>query len=77
MDNRDRSIEDDFLDAVVKAETEVTILLTVDVRVCGVITGYDEVCLILKRNDYSQMIYMSAIAVIQLCQPTGILRSNG
>jgi len=60
----DRSIEDDFLDSLVKCNKDVTIFLANGIKLEGTISVYDDVCIILERDGHSQLIYMNAISTV-------------
>lgn len=57
-------IEQNFLDAMVESEADVTIFLITGIKLKGKITKFDEKCLILTRDWQSQIVYKNAISTI-------------
>ncbi|MEO6580231.1 MAG: RNA chaperone Hfq [Sphingomicrobium sp.] len=64
MADRAMSLQDQFLNAVRKEKTQVTIFLMKGVKLQGVITWFDAFSLLLRRDGVSQLLYKHAISTI-------------
>ncbi len=58
------SLQDQFLNAVRRAKTPVTIFLMKGVKLQGVITWFDAFSLLLRREGNAQLLYKHAISTI-------------
>ena len=58
-------LQDQFLNAVRRSKTPVTIFLVKGVKLQGVITWFDAFSLLLRREGVPQLIYKHAISTIQ------------
>ena len=63
MTNRDRKLQDHFLNYLRKEKIPVTIFLINGTRLKGVIKGFDNFVVVLKQNT-QQLIYKHAISTI-------------
>lgn len=63
-----QSVQDVFLDKIHQDQAAVTIYLVNGVKLQGVITWFDSVSMLLRRNQHAQLVYKHAISTI--C-PTG------
>lgn len=59
-----QNLQDAFLNHVRKAKASVTIFLINGVKLQGVITWFDNFCVLLRRDGQSQLVYKSAISTI-------------
>ena len=65
----DRQIlQDAFLNQVRKEKNSVTVFLINGVKLQGVITWFDNFCLLLRRDGQSQLVYKHAISTIMPSQ---------
>ena len=62
-DNR-QNLQDTFLNHVRKNKVSVTIFLVNGVKLQGVITWFDNFCVLLRRDGQSQLVYKHAISTI-------------
>ncbi len=69
-DKRKQSLQDVFLNNVRKNKTLVTAFLTNGVKLQGIVTSFDNFCVLLKRESSSQLIYKHALSTIM---PQGAL----
>jgi len=56
-----QNLQDTFLNHVRKSKTPVTVFLINGVKLQGIITWFDNFCVLLRREGQSQLIYMHAI----------------
>lgn len=64
MVEKQQNMQDVFLNACRKEKKPVTIYLTNGVKLQGIITGFDNFCVVLKRNSISQLVYKHSIATV-------------
>lgn len=67
--DKNQNLQDSFLNNVRKSKTTVTIFLVNGVKLQGVITWFDNFCLLLRRDGLSQMVYKHAISTIMPSEP--------
>ena len=58
-----------FLNSVRKAKTPLTIFLVNGVKLQGVVTWFDNFCVLLRRDGHSQLVYKHAISTIMPGHP--------
>jgi host factor-I protein len=63
MDKK-QNLQDTFLNAVRKAKTPLTIFLVNGVKLQGVVTWFDNFCVLLRRDGQAQLVYKHAISTI-------------
>ncbi|MCA1952120.1 MAG: RNA chaperone Hfq [Hyphomicrobiales bacterium] len=66
---RGPSLQDNFLNHVRKNKISVTIFLVNGVKLQGVVTWFDNFCVLLKRDGISQLVYKHAISTIMPAAP--------
>jgi len=66
---RKHNLQDTFLNAVRKEKSPVTIFLVNGVKLQGVITWFDNFCVLLRRDNQSQLVYKHAISTVMPVQP--------
>ncbi len=59
-----QNLQDSFLNHVRRQKVSVTIFLVNGVKLQGVITWFDNFCLLLRRDAQSQLVYKHAISTI-------------
>jgi len=74
--DRKQSLQDSFLNAVRKARTPLTIFLVNGVKLQGVVTWFDNFCVLLRRDGQSQLVYKHAISTIMPAQPVQLFDSE-
>jgi host factor-I protein len=67
-----QSLQDAFLNHVRKTKIPVTIFLINGVKLQGVITWFDNFCVLLRRDGQSQLVYKHAISTIMPSQPINL-----
>ena len=63
-----QNLQDAFLNHVRKAKIPVTVFLINGVKLQGVITWFDNFCILLRRDGQSQLVYKHAISTIMTAQ---------
>jgi host factor-I protein len=63
------NLQDVFLNAVRKTKTPLTVFLVNGVKLQGVITWFDNFCVLLRRDGHSQLVYKHAISTIMPLNP--------
>ena len=66
---RTQNLQDTFLNQVRKQKTPLTIFLVNGVKLQGVITWFDNFCVLLRRDGLSQLVYKHAISTVMPSQP--------
>ena len=62
--DRAQNLQDTFLNHVRKNKTPLTIFLVNGVKLQGVVTWFDNFCVLLRRDGHSQLVYKHAISTI-------------
>jgi host factor-I protein len=66
---RPQNLQDTFLNFVRKNKVPLTIFLVNGVKLQGVVTWFDNFCVLLRRDGHSQLVYKHAISTIMPGQP--------
>jgi len=69
MAERSQNLQDQFLNTVRKTKNPLTIFLVNGVKLTGVVTSFDNFCVLLRRDGHSQLVYKHAISTIMPSQP--------
>ena len=69
MADRAQNLQDTFLNHVRKQKTALTIFLINGVKLQGVVTWFDNFCVLLRRDGHSQLVYKHAISTIMPNSP--------
>ena len=69
MSDKNQNLQDVFLNAVRKTKTPVTVFLVNGVKLQGVITWFDNFCVLLRRDGQSQLVYKHAISTVMPAGP--------
>jgi host factor-I protein len=64
-----QNLQDTFLNSVRKSKTPLTIFLVNGVKLQGVVSWFDNFCVLLRRDGQSQLVYKHAISTIMPSQP--------
>jgi host factor-I protein len=64
-----QNVQDVFLNHVRKNKTPVTVFLVNGVKLQGIITWFDNFCVLLRRDAHSQLVYKHAISTVMPAQP--------
>ena len=64
-----QNLQDTFLNSVRKSKTPLTIFLVNGVKLQGVVSWFDNFCVLLRRDGQSQLVYKHAISTIMPSAP--------
>lgn len=67
--DKKQALQDTFLNSVRKTKTPLTIFLVNGVKLQGVITWFDNYCVLLRRDGQVQLVYKHAISTIMPSGP--------
>ncbi|HFB2047670.1 MAG: RNA chaperone Hfq [Hyphomicrobiaceae bacterium] len=76
MAERAQTLQDSFLNHVRKQKTPLTIFLINGVKLQGIVTWFDNFCLLLRRDGHSQLVYKHAISTIMPGQSVNFIDSE-
>ena len=62
--DRVQNLQDTFLNHVRKNKTPLTIFLINGVKLQGIVSWFDNFCVLLRRDGHSQLVYKHAISTI-------------
>jgi host factor-I protein len=62
--DKKQNIQDVFLNHVRKAKTPLTMFLVNGIKLQGVVTAFDNFCVLLRRENQAQLVYKHAISTI-------------
>ena len=71
-----QNLQDAFLNHVRKQKTPLTVFLVNGVKLQGVITWFDNFCVLLRRDGMSQLVYKHAISTIMPGQPISLFEED-
>ena len=66
---RSQNVQDVFLNNIRKNKTPVTVFLVNGVKLQGVVTWFDNFCVLLRRDTHSQLVYKHAISTVMPSMP--------
>jgi host factor-I protein len=66
---RKQNLQDTFLNSVRKSKLPLTIFLVNGVKLQGVVTWFDNFCVLLRRDGQIQLVYKHAISTIMPSGP--------
>jgi host factor-I protein len=69
MSDKKQNLQDTFLNSVRKSKTPLTMFLVNGVKLQGVVSWFDNFCVLLRRDGQSQLVYKHAISTIMPAQP--------
>lgn len=76
MDAKKQNLQDTFLNAVRKSKTPLTIFLVNGVKLQGVVTWFDNFCVLLRRDGQAQLVYKHAISTIMPGAPVQLFEGD-
>jgi host factor-I protein len=71
--DKQQNLQDAFLNHVRKNKTPLTIFLVNGVKLQGIVTWFDNFCVLLRRDGHSQLVYKHAISTIMPGGPISFL----
>jgi host factor-I protein len=72
MTEKKQNLQDTFLNHVRKSKVPVTIFLVNGVKLQGVVTWFDNFCVLLKRDGQVQLVYKHAVSTVMPSQPVSL-----
>ena len=72
MNDKKQNLQDVFLNHVRKDKVPVTVFLVNGVKLQGVVTWFDNFCVLLKREGQVQLVYKHAISTVMPSQPVNL-----
>lgn len=69
MATEKQNVQDVFLNFVRKNKTPITIFLVNGVKLQGFISGFDNFCVLLRRDGHVQLVYKHAISTVMPAHP--------
>ncbi|MGB5092918.1 MAG: RNA chaperone Hfq [Parvibaculum sp.] len=76
MSEKTHNLQDTFLNHVRKNKTNLTIFLVNGVKLQGVVTWFDNFCVLLRRDGHSQLVYKHAISTIMPASPVQLFEQG-
>lgn len=70
--DKKQNLQDVFLNSVRKSKTPLTIFLMNGVKLGGVVTWFDNFCVLLRRDGQVQLVYKHAISTIMPTEPVSL-----
>ena len=67
-----QNLQDVFLNHVRKQKIPVTVFLVNGVKLQGIITWFDNFCMLLRRDGHSQLVYKHAISTVMPVTPVSL-----
>ena len=74
--DKKQNLQDTFLNAVRKSRTPLTIFLVNGVKLQGVVTWFDNFCVLLRRDGQVQLVYKHAISTIMPGGPVAMFEGD-
>jgi len=74
--DKKQNLQDTFLNTVRKPKTPLTIFLVNGVKLQGVVTWFDNFCMLLRRDGHSQLVYKHAISTIMPSAPVSLFEAS-
>ena len=71
-----QNLQDVFLNHVRKQKIPVTVFLVNGVKLQGILTWFDNFCVLLRRDGQSQLVYKHAISTIMPSQPINLYEQD-
>lgn len=67
--DKKQNLQDTFLNSVRKSKIPLTIFLINGVKLQGIVSWFDNFCVLLRRDGQSQLVYKHAISTIMPASP--------
>ena len=72
MSEKIQNVQDVFLNKIRKEKMAVTVFLVNGVKLQGIVTWFDNFCVLLRRDSHVQLIYKHAISTIMPSGPLSL-----
>jgi host factor-I protein len=76
MSERQQNLQDTFLNACRKSKAPLTIFLVNGVKLQGIISWFDNFCVLLRRDGHSQLVYKHAISTVMPSVPVQLFEQE-
>ncbi|WP_259779800.1 RNA chaperone Hfq [Aestuariispira ectoiniformans] len=76
MSEKNQNLQDVFLNNLRKSKMSVTVFLVNGVKLQGIITWFDNFCVLLRRDAHSQLVYKHAISTIMPANPVQLFEPD-
>lgn len=76
MAEKSNNLQDTFLNHVRKNKVPLTIFLVNGVKLQGIVTWFDNFCVLLRRDGVSQLVYKHAISTVMPSQPVQLFEPD-
>ena len=73
---KSQNVQDVFLNHIRKNKTPVTIFLVNGVKLQGIVTWFDNFCVLLRRDQHSQLVYKHAISTVMPSVPVQLFEGD-
>ncbi len=74
--DKNQNLQDVFLNSVRKQKMPVTVFLVNGVKLQGIITWFDNFCVLLRRDAHSQLVYKHAISTVMPSAPLSLFEGG-
>ncbi len=71
-----QNLQDVFLNHIRKNKNPVTIFLVNGVKLQGIVTWFDNFCVLLRRDHHSQLVYKHAISTVMPSAPVQLFEPD-
>ena len=72
MNDKKQNLQDVFLNHVRKDKVPVTVFLVNGVKLQGIVSWFDNFCVLLRRDGHVQLVYKHAISTVMPSQPVNL-----
>lgn len=76
MSEKNQNLQDAFLNHIRKNKTPITVFLVNGVKLQGIITWFDNFCILLRRDSSVQLVYKHAISTIMPGGPISLFDAD-
>ena len=76
MPEKNQNLQDVFLNHLRKQKTSVTVFLVNGVKLQGIVTWFDNFCVLLRRDAHSQLVYKHAISTVMPSYPVQLFEPD-
>jgi len=73
---KSQNLQDVFLNHIRKNKNPVTIFLVNGVKLQGIVTWFDNFCVLLRRDHHSQLVYKHAISTVMPAAPISLFEPD-
>jgi len=73
---KSQNVQDVFLNHIRKNKTPVTIFLVNGVKLQGIVPWFDNFCVLLRRDQHSQLVYKHAISTVMPSVPVQLFEGD-